>query len=223
MDTQAMMSVYLFCNTGYGEAFHQYFLDFANAHPETRCVVVFSGLDAGPHHPNKTVRRIARLWDYFSRLFHRQNMLSCSDINANDFISSIPENSVGVVAGFNQIFSERCISRFQDLINFHPSILPYYRGAIPSYWVLHNGETKTGFSAHRINGKIDAGAILHQQSVAIPNDIDEHQLDVLLAKAAIPYFIDLLEKLISRKQLETNRLDSPYVIPAGYMPSKRKE
>jgi len=35
-------------------------------------------------------------------------------------------------------------------INFHPSLLPAYRGATPPSWCLMNGEKRTGVTAHYV-------------------------------------------------------------------------
>lgn len=216
-----MKHFYLFCNYGYGKSFQTAFLRFSKRHPDIQCTIVFSGPENLRQSGFKPVRILTRAFrDLAARL---SNTLFCADINADDFIASLPANSIGFVAGFNQIFSNPFISRFQDLINFHPSILPFYRGAIPSYWILKNKETVTGYTAHRIIEKIDAGPFLHQQYVEIPAGIDEHGLDKLVGSKASVYFNDLLEALVTGKPLEIIRLDSPYRVSAGYLTSRRKE
>src|SRR6056297_368326 len=55
--------------------------------------------------------------------------------------------------------------------NLHASLLPEYRGAAPINWVLMNGETKTGVTTFFIDEKIDTGAIILQDEIAIsPNE-----------------------------------------------------
>ncbi len=51
--------------------------------------------------------------------------------------------------------------------NLHASLLPNYRGAAPINWALINGETKTGVTTFFIDDKIDTGAIIFQEEVAI--------------------------------------------------------
>ena len=56
-------------------------------------------------------------------------------------------------------------------INVHYGLLPNYRGQYPSFWVLANGEDRTGVSVHHMVEKVDAGDILVQIEEAIrPED-----------------------------------------------------
>jgi len=54
--------------------------------------------------------------------------------------------------------------------NLHASLLPEYRGAAPINWAIINGETKTGVTTFFIDEKIDTGAIIAKQEVAITED-----------------------------------------------------
>jgi methionyl-tRNA formyltransferase len=55
--------------------------------------------------------------------------------------------------------------------NLHASLLPNYRGAAPINWAIINGETKTGVSTFFIDEKIDTGAMIFQEAIAIePNE-----------------------------------------------------
>lgn len=61
-------------------------------------------------------------------------------------------------------------------INIHGALLPKYRGRMPSFWVLANGETKTGVTVHYMNEKVDDGPILVQKEVPILPDDTLHSL-----------------------------------------------
>lgn len=54
--------------------------------------------------------------------------------------------------------------------NLHASLLPDYRGAAPIHWALINGETKTGVTTFFIDEKIDTGAIIMKDEIAIAPD-----------------------------------------------------
>ncbi len=55
--------------------------------------------------------------------------------------------------------------------NLHASLLPQYRGAAPINWAIINGETETGVTTFFIDDKIDTGAIILQEKIAIePTD-----------------------------------------------------
>ena len=51
--------------------------------------------------------------------------------------------------------------------NLHASLLPQYRGAAPINWAIINGENTTGVTTFYIDEKIDTGAIILQEEVAI--------------------------------------------------------
>ncbi len=51
--------------------------------------------------------------------------------------------------------------------NLHASLLPQYRGAAPINWAVINQEPKTGVTTFFIDEKIDTGAIILKEEVAI--------------------------------------------------------
>jgi methionyl-tRNA formyltransferase len=56
-------------------------------------------------------------------------------------------------------------------INFHPGLLPTYRGADPIFWQLKNRETHSGLSVHKMTSRIDEGPmLLVQQMQLIPGE-----------------------------------------------------
>ncbi|WP_299224409.1 methionyl-tRNA formyltransferase [uncultured Psychroserpens sp.] len=54
--------------------------------------------------------------------------------------------------------------------NLHASLLPNYRGAAPIHWAIINGEAKTGVTTFFIDEKIDTGAMILQDEIAIENN-----------------------------------------------------
>lgn len=60
--------------------------------------------------------------------------------------------------------------------NLHASLLPDYRGAAPINWALINGETKTGVTTFFIDDKIDTGAMILSNQLAISNTENAGQL-----------------------------------------------
>ncbi|MCD4818916.1 MAG: formyl transferase [Candidatus Cloacimonetes bacterium] len=64
----------------------------------------------------------------------------------------------------------------EGCINIHGALLPKYRGKLPSFWVLANGESKTGVSVHYMNKELDDGPIIIQKEVSINDDDTLHSL-----------------------------------------------
>lgn len=52
-------------------------------------------------------------------------------------------------------------------INFHPSLLPKYRGRAPVNWAIINGEKKCGLTVHYVDDGMDTGDIILQEEVEI--------------------------------------------------------
>lgn len=67
-------------------------------------------------------------------------------------------------------------------VNIHSSLLPAYAGLAPYYWVLSNGEKKTGVSVHYITEDFDAGNILVQKIMHIKPRISAFGLFKNLSK-----------------------------------------
>lgn len=55
-------------------------------------------------------------------------------------------------------------------VNFHPSLLPAYRGTDTPYWMLRNGERTWGMTLHRMTPEFDTGPVLAQTSFEISDD-----------------------------------------------------
>tara|TARA_B100000780_G_scaffold278282_1_gene251295 strand:- start:19 stop:816 length:798 start_codon:yes stop_codon:yes gene_type:complete len=72
-------------------------------------------------------------------------------------------------------FSAPCVFKAELLqlpkygcINLHCSLLPAYAGLLPSFWTLHEKAEQLGATVHKMDDKIDNGAILGQVEVSIP-------------------------------------------------------
>ncbi|MDB4490888.1 methionyl-tRNA formyltransferase [bacterium] len=52
-------------------------------------------------------------------------------------------------------------------INIHPSLLPQYRGPVPTAWTIENGEKDFGITIHLMDEGIDTGDILVQEKYPV--------------------------------------------------------
>lgn len=55
-------------------------------------------------------------------------------------------------------------------INYHPSLLPKFRGGSAINWAIISGEKETGVSIHFIDAGVDTGPVLLQEKVMIKPD-----------------------------------------------------
>lgn len=71
-------------------------------------------------------------------------------------------------------------------LNMHGSLLPRYRGRVPTNWAVLNGERETGATLHIMEAKPDAGDIVAQQAVPIlPDDTARDVFDKVTVAAEI--------------------------------------
>lgn len=77
-------------------------------------------------------------------------------------------------------------------INVHCSLLPKYRGLMPSFWALYHQEKYSGVSIFFMNTIIDDGPIIFQKKINISN----MNLEELVIKSKNMSFVYLLSVLI---------------------------
>jgi methionyl-tRNA formyltransferase len=53
------------------------------------------------------------------------------------------------------------------MINIHHEVLPQYQNAQSVIWQIYNGSSETGYTIHKIDRRIDKGAIIYQQRLPI--------------------------------------------------------
>jgi methionyl-tRNA formyltransferase len=82
-----------------------------------------------------------------------------------------------VVAGYGQKLPPSWLSfpRFMA-INFHPSLLPSYRGPFPIEWALLNQEKQIGLSLVKMNRNFDQGEIIIQKTIPVKKNDDRQTL-----------------------------------------------
>jgi len=103
-------------------------------------------------------------------LRHGVEIERCGDVNASPFVERIRSLAPDLllIAGCSQILRAEIRSAARlGVVNFHPSLLPLYRGKEPLFWAILYGESRTGCTAHHVTDAIDAGPILLQREVPI--------------------------------------------------------
>jgi len=75
-------------------------------------------------------------------------------------LTSIEECDIFVSVLYDKIIKPEFIESKKACLNFHPGILPAYRGCGICSWVIINGETEAGITLHEIDKGIDTGPII---------------------------------------------------------------
>ncbi|HEV8439990.1 MAG TPA: formyltransferase family protein [Methylomirabilota bacterium] len=107
-------------------------------------------------------------------LAHGIPVLRPPSVNAADFVAHLrdevrPDLVVSVAA--SQIFREPLLAVPKlGCVNIHGALLPRYRGMLPSFWTLFNGEREGGVTVHYMSAGIDDGRIIEQRRFPIHAD-----------------------------------------------------
>ncbi len=127
------------------------------------------------------------------------------DLNAPEFVAWVRERGVDLIASVAapQILKEALLSAPRlGCVNIHNAKLPRYRGMLPNFWQLLHGETTVGTTIHRVNAKLDEGAILAQMETPVePGE----SLDALIRRtkhAGARFMLDTLEALAAGRLQE---------------------
>jgi methionyl-tRNA formyltransferase len=121
---------------------------------------------SGPAGPFYSIKSVA---DTFNIPFY-----AIQKLNSPEFYKLLDryEPDLLIAQSCPQIIGKKILDRFpMGAINVHGAPLPRYRGMMPSFWVLCNGETATASTVHDLDAKLDNGDILVQREVSIePED-----------------------------------------------------
>ena len=96
-----------------------------------------------------------------------------TDVNAPDFLAELRRLSPDVLVSVScpLIFKKPLIELPPlGILNIHGAILPQYRGLMPAFRMLANGEKQAGVSIYFVNEDIDAGDLCGQRIFDIPTD-----------------------------------------------------
>jgi len=116
----------------------------------------------------------------------------------------------------NEIFKTELINLAKHgCLNLHTSLLPKYRGVMPTFWVLRYNEEETGVSVFFVDEGIDTGPILVQKRIKVENRT-QYQLIEHTKKIGMDAIIESIE-LINKGNYELipneDRNSSYYSLP----------
>jgi folate-dependent phosphoribosylglycinamide formyltransferase PurN len=95
---------------------------------------------------------------------------SVKNINDINFINHIKNINPDLIISFSapQVIKEPLLTLPKyGIINVHGSLLPDYRGCMPSFWYLHNDEKWGGATVHYMSEAIDDGSIILQDKISL--------------------------------------------------------
>jgi methionyl-tRNA formyltransferase len=98
--------------------------------------------------------------------------------NGSEFLQNVRERAADAIISVAcpYILGRRLLSLPpRGCVNIHHAPLPRYRGMMPTFWQMFNGERSVGITIHYMSEKIDEGSALFQDSLEIaPGESLDH-------------------------------------------------
>lgn len=92
------------------------------------------------------------------------------NVNAAEYVGRLRELGIDLLISVaaSQIFRKDLLSVPRlDAINIHTGTLPQYRGMLPVFWQMYDGQAEIGITIHTMTTEIDLGEILLQRRVPL--------------------------------------------------------
>lgn len=116
---------------------------------------------------------------------------------------------IGALVSYGKIIPQSIIDIFPNgIINFHPSMLPVYRGPSPIETSLANGDSFTGATLISLSSQMDTGDIYYQEKIPINPDDTASDLYDQLGKRGAELMCDNLIKIVNNELKVTPQDDS---------------
>jgi methionyl-tRNA formyltransferase len=137
------------------------------------------------------------------------------------------EAEVGIVACFSRRIPRGILDAFPwGVLNYHPSLLPAYRGPAPLFWQFRDGAADFGVTVHRMDEGLDTGDILAQRTVQLPRGQTGRAAAQLLAQVGVTLMAEQLALLVRGEATPTPQpdggsyqgwpTDADFIIPVGW-------
>jgi methionyl-tRNA formyltransferase len=140
---------------------------------------------------------------------HGVPCFAVGDVNDAGVLDRLVELGTEVLVSVScpQIFRPPLIELpARGCLNVHGAILPEYRGVLPSFWMLANGEERAGVSVFFVNETIDGGDLCGQRTFEIGAG---ESLDTLLRRSkavAADLVLEVLDRIeagtVTRRPLD---------------------
>ena len=146
-------------------------------------------------------------------------VISISDtINSKkniDFIKSLEADLILIIAG-NQIIKKQTLDSTKfGVFNVHSSLLPNYKGLMPTFWVLKNQESKTGVTLYQLTEGIDDGPIIASKEFELTPGITQSKLVRELKILANDLVIECIDMVADSKNYKISRDGSYFKFPTN--------
>ena len=96
-------------------------------------------------------------------------LVRLSTINDPSYLRTLADRDVGVLLSVAapEIFRRAALEAVRYVLNVHSGQLPHYRGMMPTFWALSNGDTRVVVTLHEMNERLDAGRLIAECPVDV--------------------------------------------------------
>lgn len=119
-----------------------------------------------------------------------------------------------IVVAYGEIIKENLLNMPRlSCLNVHASLLPKYRGAAPIQFALLNGDKESGITVMEMVSALDAGAIIKQIAVPIPDHMNLEELEAKLCEVGSEGLLEVIDdfKKGSIQKTVQNHNEATYV------------
>lgn len=96
-------------------------------------------------------------------------------------------------------------------VNLHPSLLPFYRGVSPIFWILLNKDySKIGITMHYVDKGIDTGNIIIQKKLKCDIVKNEHIVFMKCSMLAVDFLYDFINNIFIKEGIKQNIIQNNY-------------
>mgnify|MGYP003148443297 FL=1 len=173
-----------------------------NTRPDQLTVLTFSAIE------NKSFIEFIK--------YYKINYILTTKTKFDNDLDNTLKNKKDIVISFSNpfIIKSKYLSK-STFINFHPGILPTYRGSFSTVHAMMDGAEKTGGTWHYITARVDKGNILKSIEVLINNKSTAFSLNHEVYSLAIQE----LQGVILNVELGNKGQKQPYNVGTFYLNS----
>jgi len=136
-----------------------------------------------------------------------------NDLNDGEMAAILKTTGAELIISFHfdQIFDANTLAAApRGGINVHPSLLPRHRGPVPTFYALEEQPPLFGVTVHRLVVKIDAGDILAQRQLQLPETVSALGAAIALHEEGRQLLNEVLQDIDSGRETATAAGLLPY-------------
>jgi methionyl-tRNA formyltransferase len=144
------------------------------------------------------------------------------DINSSVYLSKLKGLNIDVILSISppQLFEKELLNLpKRACLNAHGTLLPRHRGVFGSWWMLFEGDNEIGTTIHTMVDKLDAGDIVWQKEIPMPESPTQYAIAYHTKKIMAVGLVETLDQLNGQ---DLDVIKSPYKKSYHRAPSKQQ-